>query len=200
MKIKSLFYIVTISTVMFSCVTRMNKYSSSPHIDIEEPEIEGYPLMADLSISKEKVKGTATMGFSSGIAAPIEECKRSAIGNALISSESDVLIEPFYIIETTESSVTVQVTGFPAKYKNFRKDTEKMAEINAVSVNQTTVYGPVATGPTQPVKNTPVKNAPVKRNDPISSAQPNSSSAGETVLGVLSIVIGIPLLILALVN
>lgn len=193
MKVKSLFYIATVSMMLFSCSSKMNKFTSSPHIDIEEPEIQGYPLMADLSISKEKVKGTATMGFSSGIGAPIEECKKSAIGNALIASEADVLIEPFYIIETTESSVTVQVTGFPAKYKNFRKDTEKMAEISAVSVSQTNVSGPVA-GPNQPLK-----TAPVKRNDPTSPAQANPSS-GQVVLGVLGVIVGVPLLVLSLVG
>jgi len=182
MKTKSLFYILTVSTLLFSCATRMNKYSSSPFIDIEEPEIEGYPLMADLSISKEKVKGTATMGFSSGIAAPIEECKKSAIGNALISSESDVLIEPFYIIETTESSVTVQVTGFPAKYKNFRKDTERMAEINAVSVNQTTVLGPTQL-PTQTVRPANVNKADPK----IAQHQESGGSVFLKVMGVLGL-------------
>ncbi len=192
MKFKSLIYIASLSVILFSCAPKMNKFTSSPYIDIEEPEIQGYPLMADLSISKEKVKGSATMGFSSGIGAPIEECKKSAIGNALIASEADVLIEPFYIIETTESSVTVQVTGFPAKYKNFRKDTERMAEINAVSVNQTSVFGPVV-GPNQPVK-----QAPVKRNDPVAPAQGNSGSSA--VLGVLGVVVGVPLLILSLVG
>ena len=173
---------------MGSCASSMHKYSSSPFIDIEEPEIQGYPLIADLNISKEKVKGTATMGYSSGIGAPIEECKRSAIGNALIASEADVLIEPFYIIETTESSVTVQVSGFPAKYKNFRKDTEKMMEINAASVNQTTtIVGPMQ----KPISN-------VQKTSP--TAAPTNQSGGGTVLGVLGVVLGVPLLVLSLVG
>ncbi len=187
MKNKAIIYFVAIAMYFGSCITPMNKYTSSPHIDIEEPEIQGYPLMADLDISKEKVKGTATMGFSSGIGAPIEECKRSAIGNALISSDADVLIEPFYIIETTESSVTVMVSGFPAKYKNFRKDVEKMQAINAASVNQTTVLGPVQ----RQVSNVQKTNATVPET---------SSSGGSTVLAVLSVVLGIPLLVLSIVG
>lgn len=188
MKFKSLIYFAAVTMFMGSCASSMHKYSSSPFIDIEEPEIQGYPLIADLNISKEKVKGTATMGYSSGIGAPIEECKRSAIGNALIASEADVLIEPFYIIETTESSVTVQVSGFPAKYKNFRKDTEKMMEINAASVNQTTtIVGPMQ----KPISN-------VQKTSP--TAAPTNQSGGGTVLGVLGVVLGVPLLVLSLVG
>jgi hypothetical protein len=166
----------------------MNKYTSSPHIDIEEPEIQGYPLMADLDISKEKVKGTATMGFSSGIGAPIEECKRSAIGNALIASDADVLIEPFYIIETTESSVSVMVSGFPAKYKNFRKDVEKMQAINATSVNQTTIIGPM--------QRPAVSN--VQKTNPATPDQNRNSSVGGTVFGALALIVGLPLLIMSI--
>ena len=186
MKNKALIYFVAIAMYLGSCITPMNKYTSSPHIDIEEPEIQGYPLMADLDISKEKVKGTATMGFSSGIGAPIEECKRSAIGNALISSDADVLIEPFYIIETTESSVTVMVSGFPAKYKNFRKDVEKMQAINAASVNQTTVLGPVQ----RPVSN-------VRKPDDFATVK-QPESAGSVILKVFG-VLGMAFLAVVLV-
>ena len=188
MKFKSLIYFAAVTMFMGSCASSMHKYSSSPFIDIEEPEIQGYPLIADLNISKEKVKGTATMGYSSGIGAPIEECKRSAIGNALIASEADVLIEPFYIIETTESSVTVQVSGFPAKYKNFRKDTEKMMEINAASVNQTTtIVGPMQ----KPISN-------VQKTSP--TAAPTNQSGGGSVLGILGVILGVPLLVLSIVG
>lgn len=171
-----------------SCIAPVKKFSSSPYVDIVEPNIRVTPMIADLEVSEKKISGTATMGYSSGIGAPIEECKRSAIGNALIASEADVLIEPFYIIETTEYSVTVQVSGFPAKYKNFRKDTEKMMEINAASVNQTTtIVGPMQ----KPISN-------VQKTSP--TAAPTNQSGGGSVLGILGIILGVPLLVLSIVG
>lgn len=98
-----------------------NQYSSSPNIDIKEPRVRVTPVVADLTVSETKIKGTATMGFMEGMPPPVENCKLSAIGNALLSAKADVLVEPFYVVEVTKSSITVEVQGFPANYKEFKK-------------------------------------------------------------------------------
>lgn len=111
---------VLISTI--GCVSSAGKqYSSSPNIDIKEPRVSVAPIVADLEVKETKVKGTATMGFMDGMAPPVEDCKLSAIGNALLSSKADVLVQPFYVVEVNKSSITVNVEGFPAFYKNFKK-------------------------------------------------------------------------------
>ena len=102
-----------------SCIAPVKKFSSSPYVDIVEPSIRVTPMIADLEVSEKKISGTATMGFKEGTAAPLENCKLSAIGNALIDNKADVLVEPFYIVEQTSSSITVKVTGYPAIYKSF---------------------------------------------------------------------------------
>ncbi len=102
-----------------SCVAPTKKFTSSPYVDIVEPNIRVTPMIADLEVSEKKVSGTATMGFKEGTMAPLENCKLSAIGNALIDNKADVLVEPFYVIEQTSSSITVKVTGYPAIYKSF---------------------------------------------------------------------------------
>ena len=127
--------LIGISIFTISCGgSKQNKVVSSPHIIIDEPLVIATPLVADLDIEEKKVEGTATMGFTPGMPAPVEECKKSAVGKALIASSSDVLIEPFYIIESTDNSVTVKVQGFPAKYKNFRKDAISMDSMKKISV------------------------------------------------------------------
>lgn len=135
---KHTIYLGIIGLMVFatSCApSKQNKIVSSPHIIIDEPLVMATPLVADLDIETKKVEGTATMGFTPGMSSPIEECKSSAIGKALVASSSDVLIEPFYIIETTDNSVTVKVQGFPARYKNFRKDAitiDSLTKLNTV--------------------------------------------------------------------
>jgi hypothetical protein len=151
---------------LMSCsMSKSNRTVSSPHIKIEEPVIIATPLMADMSISTEKISGKATMGFTPGMPSPIEECKSTAVGNALVSGSADVLIEPFYIIETTDNTVTVEVTGFPAKYKNFRKDEEKMKELtnapntlNTVSVSSMESGDPIAKAKRDQSKNSAENN------------------------------------------
>lgn len=150
---KNLFYtgLLGISIFTISCGgSKQNKVVSSPHIIIDEPLIIATPLIADLDIDEKKVEGTATMGFTPGMPAPTEECKQSAIGKALIASSSDVLIEPFYIIESTDNSVTVKVQGFPAKYKNFRKDQismdslKKIGMVSAAAVSEMNSGDPIS--------------------------------------------------------
>lgn len=102
-----------------SCVAPMKKFSSSPYVDIQEPNIRVTPMIADMEVSEKKISGTATMGFKEGTVPPLENCKLSAIGNALIDNKADVLVEPFYMVEQTSNSITVKVTGYPAVYKSF---------------------------------------------------------------------------------
>lgn len=74
-------------------------------------------LMVDL-----EVVGVKSTGTSSGKNKlfPLETIKQNAIADALKKTDSDVLIEPIFTVETFSTNVTVSVTGFPAKYVNFR--------------------------------------------------------------------------------
>ena len=102
-----------------SCIAPVKKFSSSPYVDIQEPNIRVTPMIADMEVSEKKITGSATMGFKEGTVPPLEDCKLSAIGNALIDNKADVLVEPFYVVEQTSTSISVKVTGYPAVYKSF---------------------------------------------------------------------------------
>ncbi len=102
-----------------SCAAPVKKFSSSPYVDIQEPNIRVTPMIADMEVSEKKISGSAIMGFKEGTVPPLENCKLSAIGNALIENKADVLVEPFYVVEQTSTSISVKVTGYPAVYKSF---------------------------------------------------------------------------------
>jgi hypothetical protein len=84
--------------------------------DISGPTVIQKPVVADLEVGQERISGTVTDKRS----VPLNELKRAALTDALTKSKSDVLVEPRYEVTTDARKTTVTVTGYPAKYKNFR--------------------------------------------------------------------------------
>lgn len=84
--------------------------------DIQGPTVIQKPVIADLDVQPTRVIGTATGKGASAI----DELKQQALSDALMKSNADVLIEPRYEISSKFNRSTVNVTGYPATYKNFR--------------------------------------------------------------------------------
>jgi hypothetical protein len=105
---------LAIAVLLFVSCSVTQKTTKSGYAD--GPNVVQKPVVADLQVSETKVSGTATGKRSQGIG----DVKQLAIADALLKSNADVLIEPRYEIKSTFSYITVNVTGYPATYKNFR--------------------------------------------------------------------------------
>ena len=78
------------------------------------------PVIADLEVSQTKITGTA-----SGSNDDLYILRVRAVNNALAANNADVLLEPRFAFESTSRGTTVNVSGFPANYRNFRSITER---------------------------------------------------------------------------
>lgn len=94
---------------------------------INNTPILTFPLVMDLEVDMtKKVKGTATGNLSFGVSE--EYYKELALSQAIINANCDVLIEPTYLVTKNlvatskgqKTSVEVEVSGYPGKYKNPR--------------------------------------------------------------------------------
>jgi hypothetical protein len=88
-----------------------------------EPTFESNVTVADLEVSEQKVMGTAK-----GAIVPPLVTKQTLIQEALTLAiqqkpGADVLVGVTYFYETAGRDMTVTITGYPARYKNFRTKT-----------------------------------------------------------------------------
>lgn len=110
-----LVYFLLVILVLSSCSTSKYTSSSSKSMDIYGAGVIQNPVLVDLDVSNEKVSGNAE-GYSTSVNA----LKQQAISNATKLANCDVLIEPRFETETKGNSTLVTVTGYPARYVNFR--------------------------------------------------------------------------------
>lgn len=85
-----------------------------------DPKIESSVTLADLEVSEVKVAGVAK-----GRLMPPVVTKATLIDDALEQAikqkeGSDVLVGATYFYETVGREMTVTITGYPARFKNFR--------------------------------------------------------------------------------
>lgn len=122
--VKLLTLMTAILMLMGSCTT-VQKTASTADIEVK---VFQYPMVVDLEISPEKISKTtdwysffSTMGY--------ETRRDNLTAEMLQEVGADVLVEPNYIHEKEFPSYhKLTVSGFPAKFKNFRKATDKDLE------------------------------------------------------------------------
>lgn len=122
--IKSLALMLMCLCFMGSCTTIQKTASTS---DIQA-NVWQYPVVADLDISPVKItKTTSWYSFFSTMSKATRQSNLTA--EMLLEADADVLVEPNSIYKKEfPSHHTLTVTGFPAKFKNFRKATDKDLE------------------------------------------------------------------------
>lgn len=96
------------------------------------------PTVADLEISPNKIVESQTFDntlksydISHTEASPtLEYWKSLTVSKAVQAHNADVIVAPIFDIKTSDNyaTVTVTVSGYPAKYKNFRNMSEKDAD------------------------------------------------------------------------
>ncbi len=100
--------------VFSSCATTY-KTATSSTTEIANTSITEHRLAVDLDIKETKVEGKFE-----GVNVNTDYAKNMAISDALQKNSADVLVEPYFLIETDGNKTTVTVKGYPATYRNFR--------------------------------------------------------------------------------
>lgn len=111
-------YLNTLAVVMIAMIS-FTACKTTSHTTVSTnvagPTVIQKPVVADLEVGEERVTGTATM---KGV--PVVEVKEFAVKDAVTKAKVDVLVEPRYDVTKSFNKVKVDVSGYPAKYKNFR--------------------------------------------------------------------------------
>lgn len=126
---KLFFYIASLALLFCSSCTTITKTSTIAEV---KNVVVTYPEVADLDI-QEKVSEAKTWNFFPfHIGEPkLSTVKGNFIHEILKEKGGDVLLEPqFHFEKTSYGARTLTVTGYVAKYKNFRKATE--ADLKAI--------------------------------------------------------------------
>ncbi|MEZ4916865.1 MAG: hypothetical protein R2836_07745 [Chitinophagales bacterium] len=117
---KNIFFFFVGIILLNSCKTTTGVYKAyykdANAQNVSNSTIIQSPVLVDLEVDENKVKGTFEKDSVS-----VTYAKNMALNNALDKAKADVLVEPIYETEIVNQNVKVNVTGFPAKYKNFRK-------------------------------------------------------------------------------
>ena len=138
--LKVIFLTFIASAVLSSCASTI-KTRSVTTAEILHGGIIHKPVVADLAVSDTKVQGT-----SSGPYSQLEMLKNEAVTEALTKAgNADVLVEPNFSISIRGKYAQVEVSGYPATYKNFRsmEDDDKswldyVSEIHRIKSYDTT--------------------------------------------------------------
>jgi hypothetical protein len=86
------------------------------------PRSEGTQMVADLDVAPKKVLGKAE-GKTMEKASLFSEAVERAL-NTDPSNPADVLVAPSVFYETADQDMSVTVIGYPARYKNFKIESE----------------------------------------------------------------------------
>jgi hypothetical protein len=125
------------------------KLITSKSTDINGQGVIQKPVIVDLEVKENKVNGSTTSPTSTGI----EQIKSMAVADAVKKSNADILVEPIYEIITVNGQTTVNVTGFPGTYRNFRPIKEedipllKTGSTQLVNTTQSPAPGPPKKNP-----------------------------------------------------
>ncbi|HIV32704.1 MULTISPECIES: hypothetical protein [unclassified Alistipes] len=95
--------------------------------------MESMVNVSDLEVSETKVTGICTGKDGKYLSKKVKE--QNAIAEALKKTGADILVEPqfTYTYDKKGRLTTVEVSGYPARYRNFRSLTKEDAEaINAL--------------------------------------------------------------------
>lgn len=118
MKKLLLIFLLT-ALLAYSCTTVREGYTAR-ETDIITSVIQ-IPVVVDLIVDSVKVVGVSESSLKNF--SDISDMKNMALADAIIKAGCDVIISPVYETKISKTAVTVNVTGYPAKYRNFRSIT-----------------------------------------------------------------------------
>ncbi len=134
------------AVALSACSNRVYKSSTARVAEIPS-KLESMVNVSDLEVSEVKVSGVCTGKDGKYLSKKVKE--QNAVAEALKKSGADILVEPqfTYTYDKKDRLTAVEVSGYPARYRNFRSVTKEDAEvINALrnpSTNQQVLMLPV---------------------------------------------------------
>ena len=130
---KKIFFFIGAVALICSCsAPKATSYSYSEYKTISPSQsVYTVPVIADLDVAKESItyaerinKNITTMTDAEVEALASRE-KEVVVANAAKANNADVIVAPTINITTdVNKNLVIVVTGYPAKYKNFRTATE----------------------------------------------------------------------------
>ena len=146
---------VSVAALFASCKSTDVMYSYAENT-VKTLELDGTgitrPIAADINVKSSRITWSETFDNdlkSYDVSNPknsgkINYMKDYTLAKALKENNSDLLVAPIYSISTSGDlrKITVNVTGYPATYTNFRNATESDFEfVRKMNESQTTVSG-----------------------------------------------------------
>lgn len=120
--------LIAAMALVCSCSTTKMTVRSARTTDLPA-EVSLSPTTADLNISETKSEGVCRQS-KNGIILSMRDMEREAVADALAKTKADILVNPNYTYVYEDNKLSeVLVSGYPAKYANFRSTTEQDAEI-----------------------------------------------------------------------
>ena len=129
---KIIFFFGAVVLICSCSVPKATSYSYSEYKTISPSQsVYTVPVIADLDVAKESItyaerinKNITTMTDAEVEALASRE-KEVVVANAAKANKADVIVAPTINITTdVNKNLVIVVTGYPAKYKNFRSATE----------------------------------------------------------------------------
>lgn len=115
-------------------LTSCSTVSHTASVQPVETQISSMTV-ADLTVDTTKVTKTVGWSWTPLRSVSMSETKTNAAGELLMEADADVLVEPQYVVKRRGAfrGGSVTVSGYPARYHNFRPMTREDAEMIAIA-------------------------------------------------------------------
>ena len=103
-----------------SCKTVSKSHTADyDYMFISKQGILQKPMITDLEVAKQKVTVTKTYENIS-----LSEAKQNVMGEFIKQNSCDLIVQPYFtssaVTANEKTTITINVTGYPASYKNIR--------------------------------------------------------------------------------
>lgn len=121
--------------LLASCSVQKQTTNTAKTLNIYGSGVIQKPVLTHLKVNPQKISVKYEGKGSQGI----DFHKSLAIAKAMAENGADAIIEPAYEITSSASNVSIIVTGYAAKYENFRQltgaDTALLVDVGIINYN-----------------------------------------------------------------
>lgn len=125
-----IFSSLLVALAFSSCSKKTYSYSEIRTVEPTQ-SVNVVPVVAELEVSQERITYAERLTINVNstndkeLASLIEKEKIQVISNATTTHNADLLVAPLVNVQTdAQSNIIISVSGYPAKYKNYRSATK----------------------------------------------------------------------------